>query len=186
MKVLFFALLVAVSATASANDFPGLTVVSLKGSEVFRVIYKGATPGKVKFNILDAKGKTILAQTVDGANGFIMPVNFKGLDSGDYTFEIIDNGEKYSEKVAYTPFYDLKKIHVSKIIKEEGKFLLAIANAQNEPISVKIYDETQRLVYNESKTLSGDFAQVFAIEDTTKGYTFEVSDENGNRKYFSF
>src|SRR5687768_2967368 len=41
-KTLFFALLVAVSTTAFgfSNDEPALTVVSSKGSEVFKVIYK--------------------------------------------------------------------------------------------------------------------------------------------------
>jgi hypothetical protein len=186
MKSLLFALLVAVSTTAFANDAPGLTVVSLKGSDIFRVIYKGASTGKVKFNILDAQGKKIHTQTVNGLDGFILPINFKGLRSGDYTFEVVDNAGTHREKVTFTQVSDMKKIHVSKILSEEGKFLLAVANAQNEDISIKIYDESQRLIYNENKTLAGDFAQVFSVGGNTSGYTFEVSDTNGNRKYFDF
>lgn len=186
IKGLFLALLVAVSGAAFGNENPGMTVVSFKGSEVFKVIYKGASTGKVKLNILDAQGKSLHSEVFSGVDGFIVPVNFKGLSSGKYTIQIVDNAGKYEENVVYRPVSDIKSIHISKILEEDGKFLLAVANAQNEPISVKIYDGFQRLVYSESKVLSGDFAQVFRIEHPSFRYTFEVTDGAGNRKYFNF
>lgn len=186
MKALFLALFVAVSSTVFGNDEPAMTVVSFKGSEVFKVIYKGTTTGKVRLNILDAKGRTLHSEVISGVDGFILPVNFKGLTSGKYTIELVDNFGKYEQEVVYKPFVDAKSIHVSKILSEEGKFLLAVANAKNEAIRVKIYDDTQRLLYNESKILSGDFAQVFRIQNPQTNYTFEISDEAGNSKYFNF
>jgi len=165
-KTLFFTVLVLVSATAFAfgSDDPGMTVVSVKGSEVFKVIYKGATTGKIKLNILDAEGRTIHSETLFGLNGFILPVNFKGLQSGNYTIEVVDQAGSYRENVLYLPAYEIKSIHVSKIRNEDGKFLLSIANAQDEPIQVRIFDG-QTIVYNESKTIKGDFAQVYKIKD---------------------
>lgn len=183
---LFFALVLAVSTTAFAlNDEPGLTVVSSKGSEVFKVIYKGTTTGKVKLNILDGRGTVIHSETISGLNGFICPVNFKGLQSGQYTIEVVDKSGKYQESVTYKPAHQMKSIHVSKLLTQDGKYLLAVANAQNEPINIKIFDTEQRLVYNESKTLNGDFAQVFKMSDAYGRYTFEISDDAGNKRYFN-
>lgn len=187
-KALFFALLVAVSTTAFAfgNDEPGMTVVSFKGSEIFKVIYKGSKTGKVKLNILDQRGNTIHSETIAGLNGFICPVNFKGLASGTYTIEVVDDGARYQENVTYKPAHELKSIHVSKLVNENGKYLLSVSNAQNEPIGVRIYDQEQRLVYNNSQVRNGDFAQVFKMENNKGRYTFEVSDASGHKKYFNF
>jgi hypothetical protein len=185
-RTLFFALLLAVSTSAFAgNDEPGLTVVSFKGSEVFKVIYKGTNTGRLKLNILNDRGDVIHSESISGLKGFICPVNFKGLESGDYTIEVIDKNERYRESITYKPAHELKSIHVSKIQSEDGKYLLAVANA-NEPIHVRIFDEDQRLLYNESKTLKGDFAQVYKLPGGYSRYTFEVSDDAGNRKYFNF
>ena len=43
--------------SARANDGREMTVVAAKDSEVFKVIYKGNTSGKVKLNILDEMGR---------------------------------------------------------------------------------------------------------------------------------
>lgn len=186
-KALFFALLLAaVSTTAFAKEDPGMAIVSSKGSEIFKVIYKGASTGKVKLNILNSQKRVIYSETISGLNGFICPVNFKGLASGNYTIELVDNTGRYQEQVTYKPVSELKSIHVSKLAHEEGKYLLAVANAQDEPISVRIFDELQRVLYNESKTLKGDYAEVFKLVNDRKGYTFEVSDAAGNKKYFTF
>lgn len=186
MKALVLALLVAISSTAFGNDVPQMAVVSWKGSEVFKVIYKGATPGRVTMNILDTNGKKVHSKTFTGVDGgFICPVNFKGLESGNYVIELVANDGKFREQVNYTPFFELKSIHVSKLIQDEGKFLLAVANAQNEPIYVRIFNEAEQIVYNESKTVDGDFAQVYKLDNDAR-YTFEVSDSAGNRRYFKF
>jgi hypothetical protein len=187
-KALFFALLIAVSTTAFGfdNGEPSMTVVAFKGSEIFKVIYKGTTTGKVRMNILDQRGNVIHSESFSGLNGFILPVNFKGLQSGTYTIELIDNAGKYQELVNYRPAHELKSIHVTKLVNENGKFLLAVANAQSEPIRIRIFDQDQRVIYNDSKVVTGDFAQVYKLENAYSRYTFEVSDEKGYKKYFNF
>lgn len=182
---LFFALLLAVSTAAFSNDEPGLTIVSSKGSEVFKVIYKGTATGKIKLNIRDVRGTVIYTETISGLDGFICPVNFKGLAPGQYTIEVVDKAARYEESVTYKPASDLKSIHVSKLVSENSKYLLAVANANEEPIRVKIYDEEDRVVYNESQIRNGDFAQVFKLPGYGR-FTFEISDDSGNKKYFNF
>jgi len=186
MKALFFALLVGISSAALANNEPAMKVVPLPGSETFKVIYKGTTPGRIKLNILDASGRTLHTRILHDADGFIVPLNFSGLSSGKYTIEVLDRAGRHVEDVVFKPLADLKTIHVSKLVDEEGKFLFVVANAQNEPVFVRIYDEYRRLIHEDSKVLSGDFAQVYRLDTPAKGYAFEVSDAAGNRKWFNF
>ena len=187
-KSLFFAALVTVTATVSAfgNDKPEMTVVAIKGSEIFKVIYKGETQGKVKVNIFDANGRVIHTAAITGRDGFIYPLNFKDLESGDYTIELIDDAGKYQKVVTFQPEYQQKAIHVSRIQSEENKFLLAVANAGTEAIRVTIYDARHNVLFDETRSVTGDFAQVYKVKNPDKRLSFEVSDASGHRKYFSF
>lgn len=190
-KSLFIAAVVVfISAVAFAGkDEPrktGLAVVPVKGSEIFKVIYKGESFGKVKLNIYNATGTMILSQTMNGVDGFICPVNFTGLTSGEYTIELIDATGKKVEKVVYAPQQNIKRVNVSRIANEENKYILSIANSGSEFINLKIYDSNENLIHEESKTIDGNFAQVYKLTDKSSSHTFQVTDNAGNTKTIKF
>src|SRR5690606_18204445 len=117
------ALLVALSSTAFAfgND-PGMTVISANGSGLFKVIYQGATPGKVKLNIFDSEGKKIHAKIYSGLDGFICPLNFSRLTPGNYTIELVDGAGRYEQHIVYKPVHDVKGIHVTRLQGQEERY----------------------------------------------------------------
>ena len=190
-KSLFFAAFIMVSAIATAavgKDEPriaGLAVVPVKGSEVFKVIYRSENIGRIKLNIYNADSQVIFSETVSGVDGFIRPLNFSGLASGEYTVELVDATGKKAEKLMYQPYKSNKNIHVSKISKEEGKYLVAVANAGTEKINIRIYDALNNLVHSESKEITGGFAQLYSVKNIA-GVTFEISDNAGNTKISRF
>ena len=107
-KSLYVAALIVMAGavTAVGKDEPrnaGLAVVPVKGSEVFRVIYKGESASKVKLNIYNSSSQVIFSETVNSTGGFIRPLNFSGLQFGEYTIELTDASGKKSEKVNYQP-----------------------------------------------------------------------------------
>jgi hypothetical protein len=193
-KSLFVAAFVVISsvALAAGKDEPrktGLAIVPVKGTEVFKVIYKGENTGKVKLNIYNAEGQVILSESMGVLDGFICPVNFKGLASGEYTIELVDAAGKKVEKVSFQnaqPKRNVKHVHVSRISNEAGKFILAVTSTGAEKINVNIYDSNNNLVHTELKEISGDFAQVYKLENATGNYTFEISDNSGNIKTVKF
>lgn len=192
-KSLVLAALVTVSAAVSAigKDVPsnaGLVVVPMKGSEVFKVIYKGENAGRVKLNIYNAASSMIFSETINTTDGFIAPLNFAGMAPGEYTLELVDNtGAKKVEKVKYlTALSSAKNVHVSRISKETGKFLVAVTNNSTEKINVRIYDGANNLVHSESREAKGDFAQLYTVKNVTGALTFEVSDETGYTKTIRF
>lgn len=161
-------------------------VVSAKGSHVYKVIYKSEAAAKVKLNIYDQAGTVIFSETVFGGNGFMVPLNFSGLNAGEYTIELVGAAGRKIEKVSYNPTNNIKQVHVSKLAKDEAKYLLAVANTGNEVIHVRIYDRNKALIHSESKEISGDFAQVYNLGGNASAYTFEVTDNNGNTKTVTF
>src|SRR6187551_1184750 len=190
-KSLLIAALVVISATVSAfaKEEPtnaGLAIVPVKGSQTFKVIYKSENTGATKVKVYNAASKVIFAETVSNTGGFILPLNFAGLTAGEYTIELADASGTKTEKVNFQPAAKSKlNVHVAKM-SEDGKFLLAIANTKNEVITVKIYDKFNNLVYNETKELNGDFAQVYSLKNAASSYTFEISDNTGNSKSVTF
>lgn len=176
-KSLYFAALLTIGAavTAVGKDEPntGMAVVSSKGSQVVKVIYKGENAGKVKINIYDASSHIVYSESRN-SGGFILPLNFAGLEFGDYKIELIDANGTKTEKISYQPATSQNNVHVAKL-GENGKFLLSVAKSNSDGITVKIFDGSDNLVHTSSKQVSGDFAQIFSIRNFSGACTFEVT-----------
>ena len=190
-KSLFIAAFVVFSAAVSAlgKEEPrkaGLAVVPVKGTEIFKVIYQGETSGKVKLNIYDVTGSLIFTETLNGVDGFIRPLNFNGLQFGEYTIELTDASGKKIEKITYSPQEkSIKNIRISKIANEE-KYVVSVASEGAEVINVRIYDEQNNLVHNETTEIAGNFAQVYAIKNISGGLVFQITDKAGNTKTVNY
>ncbi len=168
----------ATSAFAVAEPTASLAVVSAKGSEVVKVIYKGTT-GKVKLNVYNNAGQVVFTETRQVQQGFIRPLNFTGLQAGEYTVELIDALGVQSEKITYQPVASVKTmaVHVAKL-PQTGKFLLSVATGKdnnNGNVTIRIYDVNYNLIHTSKRQATGDFAQVFNIQNVEGAYTFEVA-----------
>jgi hypothetical protein len=95
---------------------------------------------------------------------------------------MIDATGKRTEKIAYAVSKTV--IRVSRL-GEEGKFLLAIANSKGNKLNVKIFNAENDLIHTESKEITGDYAQVYKVTNTS-AVTFEVSDNAGNTQVVSY
>lgn len=180
-------MILAAAITAVGKDEPaalGLAVVPVKGSEVFRVIYKSEVPSKVKLSVYDANAQVVFSENLGSVGGFIRPLNFSGLAFGEYTIELTDASGKRTEKVSYQPVKAASNVHVSKLAQAD-KFLLSVTNNSKETYTVKIYDGANNLVHVSSKEASSDFAQLFSIKEM-EGVTFEISNSAGALKTVRF
>ena len=181
-------LLVSVHISAVAEETPvnaGLAVVA-KGPDVFKVIFKNdRAVSKIRMNIYNSSSNLIYTEVVSG-DGFIRPLRFSGLVPGEYTIEISDGVSKRSEKINYRPAAPASKkaVHVSKLAGEE-KYLVSVANAAGERVTINIYDEFDRLVHTETRQINDEFAQVYNVK-SKKVSSVEVIDEAGNKKVSRF
>lgn len=178
-SIVLAALLLVSASGAFANADPStasLAVVSSKGSEIVKVIYKGIN-GKVKLNIYDASSKLVFTESRNVQQGFILPLNFAGLSAGTYTVELVDASGVKSEKINYQPAKTAANVHVAKL-NQDGKYLLSVENA-NAVVTIRIFDANNNLIHTSDKQSTGSFAQVFNIQNVDGGYTFEVSNAAG-------
>ena len=193
LNVLLIAALMTISAgiNAVAKEDPRnvrLAVVPVKGSEVFKVIYKGDAPAKVRINIYNSSSQIVFSETLSGTDGFIRPLNFSGLKAGEYTIELVEGTNKRSEKITYAPAGSVvsnKIVRITKLNETEGRFLVSIGNAGTEAITVRILDRNNNVLYSESREIAGEFAQVYRVKDAA-GVRFEVIDAAGLTKSSSF
>jgi hypothetical protein len=182
--MVFFATVLAVGNSDPSGA--GLAVVAVKGSEVFKVIYRGESMGRVKLNVYNAASEIVFSERINGVDGFIRPLNFDGLEYGEYTIELVDAVGKMSKRVNYSPIKSESTIHVSKLEGLEGKFLVSVERNDSKVISVKIFDDANNLLHSNSMVVSPNYAQLYTLKNIVGSVTFEVSDEDGNRKVIRF
>ncbi len=187
-KLMVSALLVAlVTGTAVAVDpvGPKVVVVNQQESGMFKVIYEGEKAGRVNLKISNQDGAVVFNESVTGVNGFIRPVNFKGMDAGEYTIEVSDASGKQVSKVNYEIEQTVNRVHVAKIAGD-NKYLLAVAKGSKDEFNVKIFDGASNLVHNENLVVNGDFGLVYNLKDVAGIPTFEVTDKTGNTKVIKY
>jgi hypothetical protein len=187
---LYIAAFIVLASVVSAvgKDEPrnaGLAVVPVKGSEVFKVIYKAESATKVKLNVYNSASQVVFSETVNSNGGFIRPLNFSGLTFGEYTIELTDASGKKSEKVNYQPVKPESKAHVSKL-SESGKYLLSVAQNHGEAVTVRIFDQANNLIFTETRSEAGDFAKIYSFKNVVGSVTFEVSNSAGRIKTATF
>jgi hypothetical protein len=189
-KSIYLAAFLLMSAVATfGNDDPkkgGVAVLPVKGADVFKVIYKNETTGKVKVKLYNANAEIIFAEAFDNTDGFILPLNFSKLSYGEYKLELTDDSGKRIENIVYQKAKSVDNIRVAKLVSENGKFLVTVTSAKNETVTVKIFDNFNNLLHNEVKSVNGDFAQVYNVKNLTGACTFEVSDNAGRVKTIQF
>lgn len=165
---------------------PTVVVVNQKESGVFKVIYKGEKVAKVNMKIYDAQGLIVFSEIVSGVDGFIRPVNFSGMNPGEYTIEVSSESGKEIQKVKYEIDQTIKSVHLAKI-PDESKYLLAVAkNGTSEHINVSIYDGEHNIVHNETLIVKSDLALVYNLKNVKGQPTFEISDNTGATKVIRY
>lgn len=189
-KAIYLVAFFVMSAVATfGNDEPtnqGVAVLAVKGADVFKVIYKTGAANNVKVKLYNDRSEVILSHFVSNTSGFILPLNFANLSTGEYKVELIDANGSRTEKFVYEQPKPVDNIRVSRIATAEAKFLVSVMSAKNEKVTVKIFDNYNNLLHNEVKTVNGDFAQVYNVKNLQGACTFEISDDAGRVKTVQF
>lgn len=180
-SILFAAMmLISVVALADEPAAPKLVVVGQKEAGLFKVIYENPKSGKVKMTILNSAGDALYTESIKVTEGFILPVNFKGLTPGEYSIEVTDGVAKHSQKVSYIESNKSNNIHVAKLSNETSKYLLSIAN--EGAINVRILDGANNIIHEQYLNVNGSLGLVYNLKSVAGTPTFVVTDSQGVSK----
>jgi hypothetical protein len=160
----------------------GESKASISGStkdEVYNLLYRSNTPGKVLVSIRDAKGKLILVDYIRNKDGFMRPYNFSTLTEGNYLVEVTDHNGKMSMPVEHKSHEVKNSIKADvKALSNDRKYELLMLGNLSKGVKVTIYNKYDKVIFTEVITMPGGFSKVYdltKVED--REVTFEVRSE---------
>ena len=159
------------------GDSPSAKVVKI--GSTFRLYYKGSQQADVKVSIRDAGDHVLFTETIKRSDGFVRPYNFSNLPEGEYTIQITDKNGNQIEKISNKRERSETYAHLLKVAGSEAKYLLTVSNKGDGDVTVRIYDDSNKVIYNKIEDVSKDFAKVYNLEGIPGQFTFEVTDAKG-------
>ena len=127
-----FLLMGAVATFGNDDPSSGVAVLSAKGKDVFRVIYKTETANDVKLKLYNANDEMIHSASINNTKGFILPLNLAKLNFGEYRVELTDANGKHIERIVYEDVKAVDNIRVARLTTSEGKFMVSVMSPKNE------------------------------------------------------
>ena len=159
------------------GDSPSASVIKI--GSTFKVYYKGSQQADVKVAIRDAGDHLLFSETIKKSDGFVRPYNFSNLPEGEYTIQITDNNGRQIEKISYAREKSETYAHLLKVAGSDAKYLLTVSNKANGNVTVRIYDDSNKVIYDKKEDASRDFAKIYNLEGIPGKFTFEVTDAKG-------
>ncbi len=186
------AVIVASVFTFAAEPSSQVAVINQNNSGVYKLIYVGSIAGKVTVTIYDSNNNVLFSESTRGLSKFMRPLNFNGLEHGEYSIEITDaNGTQVqkvnyntskiaiAEKTAVANEIAVKTIHITKL-QGSGKYLMSAAG--NGKINVLIFDSNDELIHDEKVTINGSLGLVYSMKEVQGEPTFRVIDIASNKR----
>jgi hypothetical protein len=144
---------------------------------LYKLIYKGDLAADVKVEILNDRNEVIFKETIRKTEGFIRPYNFSDLETGEYTIKV-DNGSNWlTEKVAFGTARPDNLTHL--VALEDNKYLLTVPGQGSDDLTVRIFDQQGKPVYDATSAVQGNFAKVYNLGKMQGPFSFEVSGKGG-------
>lgn len=167
------------------NPMASTGVAVMKNGSIFKLYYKGSQQSDVKISILNDGDRVVFSEVIRKVEGFVRPYNFSNLPQGNYTIAISDKTGEYTEKVNYTIGKVEKLANLVRVTGTNDKFLLTIPNKHADNITVKIFDETNNVIYDQTERIVNDFAKIYNLERFSGKFIFEITDSKGITKSIS-
>ena len=167
-----------INAKGIEPNSPVGTSVIKKGALV-KLFYRGEQSGKVKVTIYNSNGSVVFKEVMQNREHFMRPYNFSSLPSGEYTIQIADENGTRIEKVEHGVSKKKRPANLWRLNPDSNKYMLSVPRNGSDELVVKIYDERNTVIYQETTRMSGDFAKVYDLSQVKGAHTFEITDNNG-------
>lgn len=158
-----------------------IKVVSATDAETYNLVYQSETPGKVKVDIINERGKLVLRDRIFNKNGFSRPYNFTELPAGIYTLKVSNGDQFLTETFDYKPRIVNQNLEISaaRVGDNQNKIKLTVKGIRNDRIKVNIYNRFNRLVAEDEIEAQRCFSRIYDLcRYGCDRFTFEVVDKN--------
>lgn len=148
------ALIIVMGATfANAKGVSGDSEVKvLAGNKagVYNLLFESAEDKTVNVRVLDANHKLLSNKRITKTDGFLQPIDFSSLPTGNYFIEITGEGTSLKESVQHqVTTIEADDIRVTTV-NNAKKVAFATALTESAPLNLYFYDEAGAVVYRET------------------------------------
>ncbi len=176
-------MLAAVVQVYAAPESPtGVSVV--KHGSLVKLFYRGEESGTVKVAIYNENGRRIYREVMQNTEDFMRPYNFSELPSGIYFIELTDNNGVKRKKIKHTSPDRTLTAKLTRVNDNEHKYVLCVPNQGSRFLTVRIYGENKKLLYESTEKVNGDFAALYNLNNVEGYRTISVSDGKGHAREF--
>lgn len=141
------------AAFASAKGVSGDSEVKvLAGSKagVYNLLFESAENKTVNVRVLDTNHKVLSNKRITKTDGFLQPIDFSNLPTGNYFIEITGQDGKVTEAVKHqVSTVDAADIRVTTV-NNARKVAFATSMTESAPLNLYFYDEKGEIVYRET------------------------------------
>ena len=171
------AFLFASASLFAADPAATFELVNQRGSSIYKVVYKAVGTGKAVLNITGKQG-LVFSEVVTYTNGFVYPIDFKGMAKGEYTVEVLGKGAKFKETVSLVENKPLAYVRVSE--QPNQKELLTITSEVPSEFIIRVYDKDDNEVFWTVESINDRYGVVLNVSNLEKGYSIEVTANNND------
>lgn len=192
MKSKINALIVAcvMMSVAALAATPATMTVTATSANVFKISYKAEAAENVKISIYDGNNQLVFVEVLSNVASFVRPYNFTEMSEGQYTIVVANKKGKQAEKVTYIANKVESFISVSEVANAENKYMLNVTNNGSEDVFVRIFNNGNILVHEQSVKVTGSFGLIYNLNNvkpaTDSTVTFEVSTSSGKFEKITF
>jgi hypothetical protein len=148
--------------------------------ENYKMYYVSPAEGKVKVRLYDHEGNMIYAKKVKHDEGFALPYNFKDLEAGKYTFEVINqDGSALRQVVTHEELVETIELEALEAnvqrLQDSKKFELLVMKPNQQDVKIRIRNEDGILVHEERVNFEKGFKRTYDLNQVEGwNYTFEI------------
>lgn len=143
----------------------------------YKLVYPVRTAGIVYVKIYDQDNQLVFSDRIRNKDGFMRPYDFSDMPDGNYKFTIQSAGGQVTTDIVHKQYKNDLDISVADT-DEKDAYRLVVKGVKNDPVYVNIYDQKDRLVYEDVVKVGKNFSRIYAFPELNADFTFVVTQNN--------
>jgi hypothetical protein len=181
MKTRFITSVMAIIMTSAsllaADTAVTVELLNQSGSSIYKVVYKAAGNGSALLKITNKSG-LVFSERLTFTNGFTLPVDFKGMESGDYTVEVLSKNLKFKKTIAHINTIPVAYVRMTE---QPGiKQLLTISSPIASQFQIRVLNSNNEELFSTVESVTNHFATLINLAQVQGAYHIEVTETAGN------
>jgi len=160
-------------------------VVLMKGKEpgILKLLYTDRTEKLVRVKIYDPQNRLIHNRQIRNTRGFLRSYDLSQLEKGNYLFKIIDKTGSVTKQVQNYQLLEEQTAEVALRQLKDNKRYNLIVDADQASVKVKIFDESENLIYVETIDSVSGFSKTYDLSRVSSNkFTFLINIDNKTYK----